>query len=173
MAQTGYLKGLIVTAVIATALSTNGAFAAGERACESMTLRGPGDQRTVQFVDLDDDGRLSAGDRRIGQRAIFNEAGNLVAQRVWTITVLTVDDSGKATSTIAENMTVFDDGVIFATFLNRMPHDTADGGVTHFPSAGTEHTVLGGTGAFEGAMGTIRTVQEGNDFTYVVSLQCG
>ena len=82
---------------------------------------GPGDHREVQFIDLGDNG-LSVGDRRLGRRELFNEAGDQVALRVWTVTVLELDSDGKAKLTSAESMTIFDDGVLYATYDNRMPH---------------------------------------------------
>ncbi len=159
------------TAIAGLALVSTPAFADGEKACDSMILYGPPEHREAYFIDMEGDG-LSVGDRRIGQRGVFNEAGERVAERVWSMTVLEVDESGEASLTTVENMTIFDDGVLFATFGNRMAVDTANPETTHFPSSGTAHTIIGGTGAYSGAVGTVETVQDGNDFAYVITLIC-
>lgn len=158
-------------AAVALALSTGTAFAQGERACEAMTLYSPEDHREAHFVDLGDAG-LSVGDRRIGHRGVFDEAGNRVAERVWSTTVIELNDEGEAALTVVEHMTVFDDGVLFVTFGNRMASDTANPDNTHLPS-NTTHSILGGSGAFSGAQGTMDLLREGDDFTYVFNLECG
>lgn len=159
------------TAMVGLAMLSTPAMADGEKACDSMTLYGPPEHREAHFIDMQGDG-LSVGDRRIGQRGVFNEAGERVADRVWSMTVLEVGDDGEASLTAVENMTIFEDGVLFATFGNRMAVDTANPDVTHFPSSGTAHTIIGGTGAYAGAIGTLETVQEGTDFAYVITLVC-
>jgi len=163
--------GLFVSAAIGAALTAGTALGQGH-ACSPITLMSPDEHREVHFVDFDGDG-VSVGDRRIGHRRLFDEDGSFVADRMWTVTVHEVSDAGEPTMTVSETVTSFEDGIIFATIDNREPVDVHDSSRIHSNAQQGLQTIVGGTGAYAGAGGTIEiVVGDDNHLTYVYAPTC-
>ncbi|MEM8589660.1 MAG: hypothetical protein AAGG65_16490 [Pseudomonadota bacterium] len=168
------LRNLVALSALVVAGSTvaMGTAVAQGQACESITLLSPADHREVHFVDMDGNG-LSVGDRRVGHRRLFDENDNFVADRMWTVTVHEVNDAGEATLTSAENVTVFEDGVIFGRIDVPEPENFDNPDVLSNPPEINLHTIFGGTGAYANAQGTIEMVDRtANTITYVYAATC-
>jgi hypothetical protein len=150
-----------------------GALAAGERACEPFTAFSPAESREVYFTDVDRDGQVSVRDKRVGSRGLQDGKGNDIGKRYWIITVDKVGDQGEAVQRHQEAVNVFEGGVIFASYdidaSNRMT-DVTDH--ISLPQGGNVMTIVGGTGAFAEARGTIVAKVDGDDISLSFDLTC-
>jgi hypothetical protein len=154
-------------------LPGDGALAAGERACKPFTAFSPADSREVYFTDVDGDGQVSVGDKRVGRRGLKDTTGNNIGDRYWIITVDKVDRPGTAVRRHQETVNIFEDGIIFASYDIGAPNKATD--VTDrisLPQGGNAMTIVGGTGAYAGARGTIAAKVDGNDISFSFDLTC-
>ncbi|WP_421725193.1 hypothetical protein [Bauldia sp.] len=162
---------LTFSVTVGIALATETGLAQG-RACDELTLVSMNDHREVHFVDFDNDGP-SIGDRRIGHRRLVDKDGNVIADRVWTVTVQEVDDAGEPTVTASEAVTLFEDGNIFTRVDNRDPVNVDDLTTMHSNAQRPPQAIIGGTGAYAGATGTLEVIRgKDNQMTFVFALDC-
>ncbi|MEM7445354.1 MAG: hypothetical protein AAF414_18685 [Pseudomonadota bacterium] len=162
---------LFLAAATGVALTSVAATAQGV-ACSPVTLVSHDEHREVHFVDFEGDG-VSVGDRRIGHRRLFDENDNFVADRMWTVTVHEVDDAGEPTLTVSETVTMFEDGIIFATSEIREIGEVHNTDRIHTNNRGGVQMIVGGTNAYAGAGGTIEIVRgDDNHLTYVYAPEC-
>ena len=154
-------------------LTYQSAFAAGPRVCEAFTAFSPTDGREVYFTDVDLDGAVSVGDKRVGQRKLLDSAGAEIGKRYWTIAFREIGDKGEAVSRDEETVNVFDSGVIFTTYHidkpNAMSDYTAD---VSIPQGSNVMTIVGGTGAFARASGTLVAEVAGNEIHIAFNVTC-
>lgn len=147
----------------------------GGRRTRLQTLHriSPADSREVYFTDVDRDGRVSVGDKRVGRRGLKDATGNNIGDRYWIITVDRIDRPGTAVQRHQEIVNVFEDGVIFASYDIGAPNKTTD--VTDrvsLPQGDNVMTIVGGTGAYAGARGTIAAKVDGNNISLSFDLTC-
>lgn len=154
----------------ATLASASGSWAA----CEPFTAPSPWETREMNFGDMDGDGAVSVGDKRVGERALTDADGNEIGKRYWVATVEEVTADGKAQLMSVENTNVFDDGAIFATYGHRdseVQFDTAE--ETTLTRRSHTFAIVGGTGAYAGARGTVEfTPDDDGNNEYRFNLSC-
>lgn len=156
---------------LAIALTAGSALAQGQ-ACERLELLSTDDDREVHFVDFDGDGP-SIGDRRIGHRRLVDQDGTVVADRMWTVTVHDVNDAGEPTVTTSESVTAFPDGAVFSMIDNRDPTNVDDPTTRHSNAQRPPREIIGGTGAYAGATGTVEVIRgDDNLMTFIFDLDC-
>ncbi len=158
-------------ALIAFSALGGSAYAAGERACESMSLFSPDQPREVYFLDLEND-KLSVGDKRIGHRILQDSNGNMVGNRVWANTVVEVDGDGKASLTTGESFNIFDDGVMYIASEFGAPRDVRATQTQSFVRDSSKFLIFGGTGAYVGAQGVLETEDTDGGMIYHIKLNC-
>lgn len=165
------LSTVLAVAVTSGALTSGSALAQGQ-ACERLELLSTNADREVHFVDFDGDGP-SVGDRRIGHRHLVGQDGTVVADRMWTVTVHEVDDAGEPTVTTSESVTAFPDGTVFSMIDNRDPTNVADETRRHSNAQRPPQAIIGGTGAYAGATGTVEVIRgDDNLMTFIFDLDC-
>lgn len=127
-------------------------------------------QRTAHFLDLGDEGPGS-GDVRIGHRALVDEAGNRVGDhRLIDIYLDTPPGSGEVGEAYMIHVVKLADGEIYYHSLSETvapPHDTAQRSVGDFTGV-----VVGGTGAYRFARGTVDQKFDGPRSTYTFDIRC-
>ncbi|MEO1223001.1 MAG: hypothetical protein AAFX92_02150 [Pseudomonadota bacterium] len=162
---------LTLSTTLAVAL-TSGSALAQAHACERLELLSTDDHREVHFVDFDGDGP-SIGDRRLGHRRLVDADGNVRADRMWTVTVHEVDDAGEPTMTASESVTAFPDGNVFSRIENRDPANVDDHTTPHSSAQRPPQEIIGGTGAYAGATGTVEVIRgDDNHMTFIFDLDC-
>jgi hypothetical protein len=164
----GTLSGVL----IATSVWSGGVLAAGERACESMSLFSPEEPREVYFLDLEKND-VSVGDKRIGHRILQNSNGDTVGNRVWANTVVEVGDDGKASLTTGESFNIFDDGVMYIASEFGIPRDVKATHTQSFNRDSSKFLIFGGTGAYVDAQGVLETEDTDGGMIYHIKLDCG
>ena len=139
-------------------------------ACTPPTIMSDGSQRTVEYLDFGDDGP-GAGDVRIGRRALVDEAGNSVGYHRWVLMTLDApagsDDRAESYGIHVLNL---DDGQIYYQFLSeavRPPQNTGETSVGAYTGI-----VVGGTGAYSFARGTVDLSVDGLKSTHAFNIRC-
>jgi hypothetical protein len=94
-----------------------------------------------------------------------------VGAEYWLSTVKAVDANGEPTSYEEVQVFVFDDGALF-TASSPEPATAFDRTETTIVSTGAKRRVVGGTGAYAGARGTMDIAVNGVDFTFRFDLTC-
>ena len=169
--STALALAVISGAVTSGALTARSALAQGQ-ACERLELLSTNEDREVHFVDFDGDGP-SIGDRRIGHRRLVDQDGTVVADRMWTVTVHEVNDAGEPTVTVSESVTAFPDGAVFSMIDNRDPANVDDPTTRHSNAQRPPQEIIGGTGAYAGATGTVEVIRgDDNLMTFIFDLDC-
>ena len=133
-------------------------------ACAPFTVSA-GDERSVEYVDHGNEGP-GPGDLRIGRRALVDEAGNTVGYHRWVLISLDAPP-GSGYGTHVLNL---DDGQIHYHILSEVVgpfHNTEQASVG-------DHTgvVVGGTGAYSFARGTVDRSFDGLKGTFTINIRC-
>jgi hypothetical protein len=155
---------------LAMALAPAAALAQQAGACAPFTVKSGSAERSVEIVDVGEAGP-TPGDMRIGRRSLTDEAGNPKGSYRWIIIGL---DGAEGAQGAGESYGVhvmnLPDGQIQLQFFAAVvgaPNDPAR------PSVGeSEGVIVGGTGAYAFARGTVRRSFDGTDATYVVDVRC-
>lgn len=154
-------------AALGTVLSAGSAIAA----CESISVQSIPDTREAHFVDKDGSGNAGLGDMRNGVLLLQNADGKPIGAEYWLATVDGVDADGKPTSYNEVQVFVFEDGAVFTSNQHK-PAASFDQTETTIVPTGAQRQVVGGTGAYGGARGTMETSVDGLDFTFRIDVTC-
>lgn len=131
--------------------------------CVPFTLTSDPSTRTVQHVDA---GHGGLGDLRIGQRLVYQD-GELRGEKHWVGMIL---GTGPDAPALFNRVWRLDDGDIHARQMTgtiSLPQDTSR------PSIGDgDAVILGGSGDYTGASGTVRVDLEGTSVTYIFEIDC-
>jgi len=150
---TAFLSGLALT------MATAGAHAF-ER-CEPFTVFADHASHEITYVDLGDEGP-SVGDRRIFHGELHDDAGKVVGRVDGESSVIYSDDEGN-TRTIANVVYQFPTGVIVYMITPAgFARDFGDASAPLLPSAEAARIIVGGSGVFAGASGSV-DVTRGDD----------
>lgn len=131
--------------------------------CEPFTLTSDPSTRTVRHVDA---GQGGHGDLRIGRRSVFQD-GEPKGEKHWLGMVL---GTGPDAPALFNRVWRLDDGDIHARQMTGtvgLPSDTSR------PSIGDgEAIILGGSGNYVGAEGTVTIDLDGTSVTYIFDISC-
>lgn len=138
--------------------------------CKPPTIMSDGSQRAVQYLDFGEEGP-GAGDVRIGRRAVIDEAGNSLGYHRWVLVQLDpAPGSGERSESYGIHVLNLEDGQIYYQFLSeaiRPPHDTGQTSVGAYTGI-----VVGGTGAYSFARGTVELSVDGLKSTHAFNIRC-
>ncbi|WP_421725997.1 hypothetical protein [Bauldia sp.] len=142
--------------------------------CEEITVFGPEGGRHVEFFDFDGSGGLSAGDKRIGRRVLEDSSGAAIGAKLHIAEVLETNDQGQAVKGFTHFFFVLPEGEIFSTMaVDQARADAAD---TSRPALDLDlrriTNIIGGTGIYEGATGTVEYVYDDGTGIYDVKARC-
>lgn len=160
------IKGMAVGALLAV-LFAGGASAA----CGPMVLLNVPSTIQLSFADLDESGKPSHGDKRVGEVHLTDGDGNHVGNYYWVATVHAVDSAGETTHMRADTFFVLDDGTIFNSVIHEPAVSLDNLDTTVVPEV-TERVITGGTGAYAGAKGTIDVTRDGMQFVFQLNMTC-
>jgi hypothetical protein len=138
-------------------------------ACASFTVSA-GDERSVEYLDQGAEGP-SPGDLRIGRRALVDEAGNPVGHHRWVLMNLDASSgSGESSEYYGSHVLNLNDGQIYYQVLAEVVGPSQN---TEQASTG-DYTgvVVGGTGAYSFARGTVERSFDGVKGTFAVEISC-
>ncbi len=140
-------------------------------ACKPMTLTSDNTGRSVDYIDVKDDG-TGRGDMRIGTRRLLDEDGQVVGYRRWIAIALdNPPDASSKSEVFASLVLNLDNGQLHLQTLA----DTSRGIHETEPSLlKPEDTgvVIGGTGAYEFARGSYQSFRDGEQRTYKLNIKC-
>ncbi len=158
--------------VMATAAALAVTLAAGDAAaaCDPLAMQSIPGTREAHFVDRDGSGGASLGDTRNGEIAL-QSGGKPLGKEYWLATVRAVDAEGKPTDYDEVQVFVFDDGALFTATSLALSTSFETTGTIIVPT-GSERQVVGGTGAYAGARGMLKTTVDGVDFTFRFDVTC-
>jgi hypothetical protein len=146
-------------AFLAAILTFPGSAIAQDGKCQPFDAHSSGEFRERHSQDLDGDGALSKGDKRIGHRVLQDAQGNKIGDRYYATTTLVVDANDKEIDRVTETVNVFGEGAIFATKQRVSGKD--------LPS-----NIIGGTGIYAGAQGTVTVERDGKANVYHFEVTC-
>lgn len=147
--------------------------AEGERKCESFFVFGPFSTATTEFADLDSNSNASTGDKQLGQIHLHNDIGDQMGERSWVVTVLDLNDDGSLESAFAESISSFYDGAIYTvTKIRDMPANSFEDGQLVVEWSELTSPIIGGTGAYAGASGTVTAALGEDGIDYRFELSC-
>ena len=138
-------------------------------ACASFTISA-GDERSVEYLDQGDEGP-GPGDLRIGRRALVDEAGNPVGYHRWVLMNLDAPSgSGELSEYYGSHVLDLEDGQIYYQVLAEVVGPSQN---TEQASTG-DYTgvVVGGTGAYSFARGTVDRSFDGLKGTFTINIRC-
>lgn len=150
--------------------STTEIDAPSREACRPFTLISDGSQRAVDHLDLGEEG-LGPGDVRLGYRALTDGIGFPVGHYRWINTLLDPPTgSGHPAESLMMDVLALHDGQIHTQSLLDVVrrHDATD---KPHPADFTA-AVIGGTGAYSGARGTIDVTVEDERLTFAIDISC-
>ncbi|MCP4382820.1 MAG: hypothetical protein GY798_15605 [Hyphomicrobiales bacterium] len=137
----------LAIALAIAAMPAGGAWAA----CEPFMAFSPGDARVVHFSDMDNDGRVSVGDKRVGRKGMFDADGDRIGQYYRVNTVREMIAEGEAGARSTDNVYVLGHGVIFTTRDIAAPRGNFQVAEEVRPSPDIRvQTIVGGLGASSG-----------------------
>jgi hypothetical protein len=139
-------------------------------ACASFTVSA-GDERSVEYLDQGDEGP-SPGDLRIGRRALVDESGNTVGYHRWVLINLDAPPGSGERSEYYGNhvLNLDDEGQIYYQVLAEVvgpPENTEQASTGDYTGV-----VVGGTGAYSFARGTVARSFDGVKGTFAVEIRC-
>lgn len=149
----------IVIAAGAAILSNTSAMSAEGHLCQSLDVYSSGEFREAHAIDIDGEGTVSAGDKRIGHRVLQDTSGAKIGDRYYATTIRAVDEKGYAVSRFTETVNIIADGAIFTTKERIGGKDMTS-------------KISGGTGRFAGARGTVSVERDGSENIYHFQLTC-
>lgn len=169
-----YLRVCRLAAAVALAAATVAPVALAQGACKPFSVKNDMTHRSVKYIDLGEEGH-GPGDLRVGYMPLIDESGNTVGRHRWRLTVYdalpSADAGGDAVSdSLATETLVFDDGMIFILSL---PTAVRQGRKTERQSVkGYTGAVVGGTGTYAFARGTVEVNFDGDDSTISLDIRC-
>ncbi|MEM7443546.1 MAG: hypothetical protein AAF414_09490 [Pseudomonadota bacterium] len=153
-------------------LSSAAASAQSEAECAPFTAFSNASERTVYYVDAGADGP-GPGDQRIGRRTLVDGDGNQIGYFRWVGTVLDVPgDDGQTGETLFDEVLVFEHGLIMAQSLDTTTVPAQDTNQVTWATV-QPSVVFGGTGPYDGAVGTISYSRDDLVLTLTVDISCG
>ncbi|MEO1090211.1 MAG: hypothetical protein AAFX81_06240 [Pseudomonadota bacterium] len=161
-------------AVVGLLLLPSGASAQSGQACEGFQITAIGEGRVVSYHQAGPEGE-GPGDFRPGVRNLVDAEGNGVGTLRWyEISISPVGDPQGNVASALRYYWVLHDGMLLGETLNFAPADRSD--TSNVPIENDTLVILGGTGAYSGARGTIEQ-QVGVDgdplkVTYDVEFVC-
>lgn len=158
------------TTIAAVLFTTTGAWAA----CEPFVVTSPVSGREAGVADGGEPGP-GPGDRPFGRRGLVDANGNAIGTLNWNSHVLAVNGDGVPTEVEVTQLWDFDDGAIFvhgmSVYQSRLK-DFEDAPAFDSSDPEITWTILGGTGAYAGASGTISAKADGQDLAFRVDVTC-
>ncbi|MCP4385017.1 MAG: hypothetical protein GY798_27000 [Hyphomicrobiales bacterium] len=152
-----------------TAMTSAGAHAF-ER-CEPFTVFADHDSHEITFIDVGEEGP-SIGDRRVFHGVLQNEAGDPVGRVDGESSVIYSDDEGKR-RTIANVVYQFPTGVIIYTITPALhTQDFGDASAPLLPSSEAARIIVGGSGVFAGAWGSVDVIRGDKTSETKVNISC-
>ncbi len=146
----------ILLSALVLAMGTAGGH--GFERCEPFTVFTEHGSHEITYIDLGEEGP-SVGDRRIFHAPIHNEAGDVIGRIDGESSVIDRDDDGNA-RTIANIVYQFSTGVIVYMITPAgFTHDFGDTSAPLLPSTEAARFIIGGSGAFDGAWGSVNVVR--------------
>ena len=140
-------------------------------ACRPFTLVSDGRQRTVDHLDFGKEG-LGPGDVRMGYRTLSSQLGAPVGHYRWINILLDPPSvSGHRAESLMMDVLALQDGQIHTQSLLEVVRRHDDTDQPH--PADFTAAVIGGTGAYSGARGTIDATVEDQVLTFAIDISCG
>jgi hypothetical protein len=135
-------------------------------ACEPFSAITPIDARYFAYSDVDGDGRVSPGDKLIGRDTLFDAEGNETGRLFVVMTLRDVADGTIATKAAVDHIYALTGGAIFAfrtlhgltVNVQKIASNEIFDGSNMNETMNTFRTtmpVIGGTGSYAGAGGTV------------------
>jgi hypothetical protein len=155
------------------AMPTAGAHADAQpfQSCEPFTVFSDHDAHKITFIDLGEKGP-SVGDRRIFHAPLHNEAGDVVGRLDGESTVIDTDDEGH-TRTFANIVYQFPTGVIIYMITPAgYARDFGDASAPLLPSTEADRIIIGGSGVFAGAWGSVDVIRGDKSTETKVNVSC-
>jgi hypothetical protein len=138
-------------------------------ACASFTVSA-GDERSVEYLDQGAEGP-SPGDLRVGRRTLVDEAGNPVGYHRWVHIILDAPPgAGERSENYGNHVLNLDEGQIYYQVLAEVvgpPENTEQASAGDYTGV-----VVGGTGAYSFARGTVERSFDGVKGTFAVEIRC-
>ncbi|MEM1129460.1 MAG: hypothetical protein AAGH83_02960 [Pseudomonadota bacterium] len=141
----------------ATLLAVMPVAAAAQEVCAPFTV-GTNDERIVETLDAEPEGP-SLGDVRLGERPLVDADGTPVGTNRWMVTVLDPDHGGEPSHLLVKNYAIFDTGVLISEIIVTQTVDDIHA-TDRTIAAESDGVVLGGTGVFASAHGTVRLLRQ-------------
>jgi len=160
----------LMVAAATIEFASNGAALA---ACEAFSVDVPAERRQVEYVDMDMNGKISPGDKQVGVDLLYGKDGREFGRLFFVSTFLDVDANGGVEKMTDNHIYSLPDGGIFA-------YGEIGGG---HPMVGKPATpkaqdfkasvkIIGGTGGYTGALGTVDYAIIGGNATFDVNVRC-
>jgi hypothetical protein len=141
--------------------------AAARAGCQSFTALVTGEDSGQVFADLDKSGMPNPNDKRFAAGSLANADGDPIGKQCVVANMREgEEEEGKVEAIVIDHVFALDDGVIFAAGTQLPPpgvalHDTSK---LAFNSGDVvERSILGGTGAYAGATGTLTMTRTEGD----------
>jgi hypothetical protein len=135
-------------------------------ACEPFVAYLPVEGRQFEYKDINNDGKISAGDKLIGRDTIFDGDGNEIGRVFLLVDLHRVDSEGIATKWTDNQIFVFKNGGLFGFKEFDGPKlDVRELTPDRLKKQNLKATtqIIGGTGDYAGASGTLDfTIREGS-----------
>lgn len=139
--------------------------------CEPFTVVTTNDSHEMTYVDLNEEGP-SVGDRRVFRAILQDKGGQVVGRTDGHTTVLYSDAEGNA-RVVVDLMLQFPTGVIFYKITPAVTEaDLADATQLLFPSTASDRIIVGGSGVFAGAWGTVDVVRGDGASDLIINVSC-
>jgi hypothetical protein len=138
--------------------------------CEPFTVVVDRTEVKAEFVDHGDQGP-SVGDRRIVYMPLHNEAGDVIGHLDGEFTAMHPDADGSI-KIASVSLMQFPTGVlIFKLTPQRAVEDFSDAGAIPPPSEAAR-IIVGGSGVFAGATGTIEVERRDDTIVHTIKVTC-